>query len=66
MELILVFCGAFVVGMIVGQLLCNHSSIGKLHVIKDDDDETYMFLELDVGIDKVVSEKYVTFKVTQK
>lgn len=66
MELILTFCGAFIVGLIVGQLICNRSAIGKLHIIRDEDNQSYMFLELDVNVDKVVSEKYVTFKVTQK
>lgn len=66
MAFILTFCGAFIAGLIAGQLICNRSSAGKLHIVRDEDNQSYMFLELDVSVDKVVSEKYVTFKVTQK
>ena len=66
MELILALCVGFVLGMIVGLSLNKTPSIGKLHVISDEDGESYMFLDLDTSVDTVVSKKHVTFEVTQK
>lgn len=72
MELILAFCVTFALGMLVGYYTCKHghseeSSLGLLHIVKlDEDDEPYMFLELNKSIDEVASKKYATFKVTQK
>lgn len=72
MEIILGLCVAFVLGIFIGYSIFRYryfekSSIGLLHIVKtDEDDETYMFLELDKSTAEVASKKYATFKVTQK
>lgn len=66
MELILALCGALIAGIFIGWFAFHRSTIGKLHIIRDEDDEAYMFLELDVSVENIASKKYARFKVTQK
>ena len=66
MELILICVGTFILGILVGRGIYKRPSAGKLHVINDEQNETYLFLELDTNVENVVSRDYVTFKVTQK
>lgn len=72
MEIILGLCIAFALGIFAGYGIFGHrqskeSSVGLLHIVKiNEDNETYMFLDLDKTPDEVASRKYATFKVTQK
>ena len=72
MDIILGLCITFVLGIVIGYNAHKYrrfkeAVIGALHIVKlNEDDETYMFLELDKSTSEVASKKYATFKVTQK
>ena len=60
-----VICGVLF-GLIIGWFLFRPATFGKLHIVKDETNEAYLFLDLDVDVEKVASKEYATFKVTQK
>lgn len=66
MGYILGIIGGLIIGFSVGWLVFRPTLLGKLHIVKDETNEAYMFLELDVDVEKVASKEYATFKVTQK
>ena len=66
MGYILGVVGGLIIGFSIGWLIFRPKLLGKLHIIKDETNEAYLFLDLDVDVAKVVSNVYATFKVTQK
>lgn len=60
---------AFAIGMLAGYRVRKNETLGVIRVARsEEDDETYLFLELKFGTrpDDIMSEKFVTFEVSQK
>lgn len=66
MGYILGVIGGLIIGFAIGYLKFRPSSLGKLHIVTDENNEAYLFLDLDVDVKTVASKEYATFKVTQK
>lgn len=66
MEYIIGAILGLLIGLIIGWFKFRPGSLGKLHIVKDETNEAYLFLDLDVDVEKVASKEYATFKVTQK
>lgn len=58
---------AFLLGVLFGGYVCKPEPLGVIRVARsEEDNETYLFLELATTVESVVSKKFVTFEVSQK
>lgn len=65
------YIGVIFLGFAIGVFACyialKSKTLGIIRVARsEEDNETYLFLELKAGVEEVTSQKFVTFEVSQK
>ena len=67
MEIVVLVLLAFALGVLAGVRFFKPEPLGVIRVARsEEDNETYLFLELKTGVEEVVSREVVTFEVSQK
>lgn len=66
MELLLGICLGFIVGCGVVKIVTSTKPVGSLYAYKsNEDNQTYLYLELFKNVDTICEEKQVVFKVNK-